>query len=227
MLDYHLVINSHVNYWDNAGKKCYNSIVENFPEYPRENIHIFCSGGDIEKGYINSNYENSPLTVCPYNSFEYSCLIAILELNLEYKHFFLLHDTTFAGPKFKEKIGDFNRNLHAVPLCHFPSMNMGMYRLDHVRENQQYIMNLRNTKYDTNDLKLFKGLAINHEDRLLHQKKITETYDSHPVLHPTKTEYYSFLLNPEKPRKVEYFPNLDLVKVKANFSVTGPYHIDL
>jgi len=227
MYDFHLLINSNINYFENAGKKCLYSIKENFPEFPVENIHIFSSGGEIEKGYVHENFEGSPYTVCPYNSFEYTCLIALLELNLEYQYVFLMHDTTFVGPNFKNTIGTFDRNLHCTPVCNFPSMNMGMYSLKHIKENTDYVMKLKNVNYSENDIKLFKAMAIYHEDRLMHQKPITKTYDSHAVLHPTKTEYYSYLLNPEKPRKVEYFPNLDLVKVKANFSVNGPFHVTL
>lgn len=227
MYDYHILINSNVNYFDNAGKKCFASIKENFPELPPEHIHIFSSGGDIDAGYVHSTYEGSPYTVCPHNSFEYSCLIALLELNLNYKYVFLMHDTTFVGPNFKNTIGTFDRNLHCTPVCNFPSMNMAMYNIDHIRENTKYIMDLKNTKYSEEEVKQFKAFAIYHEDRLIYQKPVTKVYDSHPILHPTKTEYYSYLLNPEKPRKVEYFPNLDFVKVKANFSVNGPFHVTL
>lgn len=153
----------------------------------------------------------------PYNSMDFNSLIAILELNLEADYWFLLQDTCYFGPNFKQALGT-TPTSPAKALCKEGlSMNIGAYSMKYLRAMQDEIFALKHT----GDLTEFKSLLVAKEDFLLN---------------PFKTYYYTdkFTMSEPRdiygnniPRIVQCYPQLDMCKTKANWFAKQVYETKL
>lgn len=197
-----------------------------------QNIYLFIGG---HESYSTISNEDG-ITVChvPHNSFEFTALISIVEL-WEENHeifpadtnWFLLHDTCKAGSQFKSKLEERFQTLplsetplKAVKMYYRYSMNIGMYSLSYLLEKKDELFSFKGREGDVDQLLSLKKKTVDDEDILL---------KGFPVLNTSK--YIEFppidFYESTTPRKVEYYPDVDLYKIKSNWEQKSSYSITI
>jgi hypothetical protein len=153
---------------------------------------------------------------CYHNSIDFTALISILELyentiptnNL----YFYIHDTCKVGSNFFNKLKEINNmeNISTIRINGLYSMNIGVYSGKILNQFKDFLLSQKNT--NKNKEIEFK---INHkEDYIFHNDPnniILDNYSNWNYTGPT--DYY----NTGTLRIVEYYPNIDLYKIKANW----------
>ena len=154
-----------------------------------------------------------------HNSFDFTALIAVTEKRIESDFWLLLHDTCRVGPKFCSLLHAADFSYKKIALKPFPSMSIGLYSFDYLLQHTERIIREKNTDYSEEGLIKAKHTAIGHEDLLLwktndlpcgtfnkvgERDRITQSVDS--GWYTTATD-----------RIQEYYPQLDLFKLKGNW----------
>ena len=182
----------------------------------------------------------------PHNSIDFTGLVSVLELGLVADRWFVLHDTVIVGPTFYERVtahdshdssGD-TRDTgssdadSSVPLTSDgPSMNMGSYAWTFLVSHRDEILSstFKNASNDPDVVRMYKKNAVRLEDDLFRRARTgtgagaragAGAYNHTPRLVTGPTNVYG----PGKsPRIVEYYPDVDLYKMKANWHVADEY----
>ena len=167
-------------------------------------------------GYYNlDNYkiiENENITYihANHNSIDFTGLITLMELYCDVDEYYMyLHDTCKIGKKFYNKLKSIDlTNVSSIKINKSFSMNIGIYSQNIINKFKYFLLTVKNT--DDNkcmDFKLGKW-----EDYIFNNdvnNTILDNYDGWNYTGPT--DYY----NTGTMRIVEYYPNLDLYKIKA------------
>lgn len=210
------VISSHINYIDVTESKIITSLLNSGIDI--DDIYIFVGGYDVNYGYKKIS-ENLNKFSAPHNSLDFTGLISVLEMNIESDYWFLLHDTLYVGPNFYKTIQDYNYdNVNYVALTFDTSMNMGSYKWSYLMEKKEQILSYKNNNWDIQE---YKKKLINEEDIFIKPK--TNSYCNVPRHTQGPTDYYKN----NTQRIIEYFPIIDLYKIKANWSIKPTYEIKL
>lgn len=167
-----------------------------------------------------------------HNSFDLTALITVVQLDLPTDYWFLLHDTCIVGTKFKTLIHNIpHHQPEAIAIKNFPSMNMGAYRADYLRRKKDLLDALANFDNSTTGLKLAKGKAIETEDILFKEADVSKNVKVYNPWLLRADENYRLadgeLLDYYTDRIIEYFPQVDVYKFKANFNLTRTDIIEL
>ena len=167
-----------------------------------------------------------------HNSFDLTALISVVDLNIETDYWFLLHDTCVVGTNFQNLISNVPHSLPEVlVLRNFPSMNMGLYKKDYLLRKKDVLFSMRNRDYSNEGVLAAKKKAIDEEDILFKQKDIDgKVWVINPWLMKIDGNYRissTDAHNYYSDRIVEYFPQVDLYKFKANFNMSRTNIIDL
>ncbi len=202
-------ISSHRDYTSFTEEKIINSLLNAGVE--TNDIYFFIGGYDrYEK--LKSDYHRY---TCPHNSIDFTALVSVVELNIESDHWFLLHDTCYVGENFLNNINSYPyQDKNYVSLTNDLSMNMGSYRWDFIKENKDKILEY---KFNSEDIQSFKIRLIQEEDVFFRPRVFC--YNNRPRQTTGPTDFY----NNNTERIVEYFPDIDLYKVKANWSIKSIY----
>ena len=224
--DFSLAINTNIKYINNSCKKLLVTLEQNMHDFPRENIFIFVSECNQQDGYKNSTYDGFHAIYCPIANFDLTTFIALLENNLPIEKFFFIHDTCVIGPKFFELISEFNRSHLCKPLLTHSSMNIGMYDKNGLEITRDFLCSIRNEDYSENTLQYVKSQSIMYEDALFNKIKYSDNYSQGATWHPDG-DFYSDFYKTEHRRKIEHYPEIDLLKMKANFNIGSKYIINL
>ena len=211
------VISSHINYINITEKEILSSLVDSGIDI--NDIYIFVGGYDSGYGY-NKLSESINKYSAPHNSLDFTGLISVLEMNIESDYWFLLHDTLYVGPNFNKVVKEFDyENVDYVALTFDTSMNIGSYKWSYMQKRKNEILKYKNNNND--DIQSFKRKLINEEDFFLKPKK--HYYCSLDRKTIPATDYYKN----NTQRIVEYFPEIDLYKIKANWSIKSTYELKL
>ena len=211
------VISSHINYINVTEKEIMPSLVDSGINI--NDIYIFVGGYDSDYGY-NKLSDSINKYSAPHNSLDFTGLISVIEMNIESDYWFLLHDTLYVGPNFNKVVKEFNyENVDYVALTFDTSMNIGAYKWSYIQKRKYEILKYKND--NNNDLQLFKRKLINEEDVFIKPKK--HYYCSEPRKTIAATDYYKN----NTQRIIEYFPEIDLYKIKANWSIKSTYELKL
>ena len=208
-----IVINSHI-----LSDIARNHLLESLRQY-KEYIgyeFIIVIGGYYDiPNYDISVEDNITYIKANHNSIDITGLITLAELyyNDINEYYLYLHDTCKVGPQFFEKLSKIQLdNVSSIHLTMYPSMNLGIYSQKLINLNKD-ILTQRKCIKDT-DLSEFKKKAIVEEDLIFNKDPNTTTLDNHCNRITTgPTDYY----NTGTMRIVEYYSNLDLYKIKANW----------
>lgn len=181
-------------------------------------VFYFIVGGAAEPADIG--YRNAFFT--DVNSFDLTGLIYLIENDYNLcgdESFFYTHDTCFFGDRFLDLIG--NSNLKEARLFEGAncSMHIGIYTRNIIEKHRDEILKFRNTSNDTAILNTIKDNLIHNESFVLNDSGFL-TRQRLPL--ETKCIY-----NNNVPRLVEYFPELDFYKFKANWHAKHNYEINL
>lgn len=210
--DFKIVINSTIKYFDIACVKLIDSFCKHFPAYPKNNIYVFLGGGDPHQGYLKSADADINKYIIPHNSFDYNSHISILDLELQFKYFFYMHDTCIVGPKFLESISNYNPDHLCKPIVDIASMNSGMYNRELLEKNREHLMSARNIDYSESGIQISKKYNVANENYLF-KNNFSEVYGNKPAHLSNYRNYYGTNTD----RLVEYYESIDLIKFKANF----------
>ena len=208
-----IVINSHIK-----SDIALQHLLESFRE---NDINVFPLIIVIGGYYNLKNYEiiedkdNKNITYihANHNSIDFTGLITLMELYSDdvNEHYMYLHDTCKIGKNFYNKIKSIDlTNVSSIKINLFFSMNIGIYSQNIINNFKDFLLSKKNT--DENRCMDFK--AWNTEDHIFNNdtnNKLLDNYAGHNYTGPS--DYY----NTGTMRIVEYYPNLDLYKIKANW----------
>lgn len=185
----------------------------------------FIEGGHTERSckvqdginYIRTNH----------NSVEYTSLIDIVEHNMESDYWFMLHDTCRVGGQFFNLIQNIPTGSPKVALRRHPAMSIGAYNYNYLKIHTDRLMQVKNTDYSRETVQYWKQWGIENEDFMLWKETSTPCIIYNPHIEE------NLQVIEEKPwyntntiRRVEYYPQLDLYKNKANWHAKPWMEID-
>jgi hypothetical protein len=193
--------------------------VKHLLESLKENDINYCDIIIVVGGYYNLNdyeikkYENITYIFANHNSIDFTGLITLLELYSNTEEYYVyLHDTCRIGPNFYNKIKaiDLN-NVSSIKINRRFSMNIGIYSQKIINEFKDFLLSKKNT----NESECMKYKSIDYNEDYIfnndNNNKLLDNYDG--FIYTGPTDYY----NTGTMRIVEYYPNLDLYKIKANW----------
>ncbi len=189
---------------------------------PANDIYFFIGGFD--KTEISISNEGVNVIKVTQNSIDYTGLIGVLDLQIHADYWMLLHDTCYVGPNFYKNIVNYNyNNAPMVSLSYDLSMNIGSYSWDYLQNIKDELFQYRNTDFTENSIQYWKKIGVLNEDvffknfKHLHHYCNTQRLVSDPVN----------LYNSNTLRIIEYFPNIDLYKAKANWNAKPIYELNV
>jgi hypothetical protein len=174
--------------------------------------------------YNNKTYEiyrslekedNITYIRCNHNSIDFTGLITLLELysKKENEYYFYMHDTCKVGDNFYKKLCAIDlTNVSTVKINKWFSMNMGIYTQKIINQSKEFLLSKKNT--DEHRSMEFKCINF-QEDHIFNNDPNNILLDNYDGPHCTgeEVDYY----NTGTMRIVEYYPNIDLHKIKANW----------
>jgi hypothetical protein len=185
-----------------------------------KDIYFFIGGHQEYKKIENELGVN--LYHANHNSIDITGLISVLELGFESDYWFLLHDTITVGPNFAKAVSSVKYNDTTITMTSDGlSMCIGAYPKSHLDKLRDKIISLKNTNYSPEGLQNAKKLAIQTEDFFLYPK--TQFYNNKPRLTKGPIDVYGNGIM----RIIEYFPDIDLYKIKANWHPKENYEMKL
>lgn len=217
-----IVINSH-----NKSQIALNHLLESMKKHEDFNTYdvIIAIGGYYDyPDYKIEKIDNITYIYCNHNSIDYTGLIALYELYRDNdEHYFYLHDTCRVGDNFFKKLKSIRLNGVAhVKLNRNFSMNMGVYGQNLINKFGYYLL----TKKNTDESRCMEFKKKFEEDYLFNHSSegyVLDNYNGWNYTGPT--DYYGTGVM----RIVEYYPNIDLYKIKANWGQTlqtGVWYLD-
>jgi hypothetical protein len=210
------VASSHVSYHS----KTFDSFVRSMLEsgVPKDDLYFFVGGGDAYEPIENSHGVHA--YHAPHNSVDFTGIVSVLDLDLEADYWFALHDTTRAGPNFYERVSRATPAGDAVALtADGPSMNMGAYAWPYLKSRRDEILTrFKNVDYSPEGTQRIKKLNVDTEDALLTGEA---AFNGSGRVTTGPADHYGT----GTPRIVEYFPDVDLYKMKANWACRDAYAV--
>jgi hypothetical protein len=157
--------------------------------------------------------ENITYIHANHNSIDFTGLITLLELYSDIdEHYIYLHDTCKVGNNFYNKLKSIDlTNVSSIKINKRFSMNIGIYSQRIINEFNDFLLSKKNR--NENECMRYKSVDYAEDHIFKHDANNTvlDGYDGWNYTGPT--DYY----NTGTMRIVEYYPNLDLYKIKANW----------
>ena len=211
------LINSHIDSFNLTFKIVTESLVKS--GISKDDIIFFIGGYE---DYENRQIQDINVYNCNHNSIDFTTLISIIDLNLEIDNCFIMHDTSYVGENFYSKISSVQIDCPTISLTFDGySMNTGLYTRDHIFKNKDRILSIKNSDYRLESLQHWKKIAVDNEDIFLNPKIKAYNYSNRIYL--GKTDFYKT----GTMRMLEYFPDIDFFKVKANWEIKEVYELNL
>lgn len=187
------------------------------PDFLDYEILVVVGGHYENGGYVTRKEGNITYIECNHNTMDLTALIALAELfpkNTEY--YFYMHDTCKIGTNFYKKLKAIDLNgVSSIRINKKFSMNIGIYSQALINSFADTIIPLKNYSDATI---LSAKQSVYAEDYIFFRdptNKILDDYDG--FIHEGPTNYYGT----GTMRIVEYYPNIDLYKIKANWGMNG------
>lgn len=212
-------ISSHTSFF----KVTYPIIVKSLLSSGVNNSDIyFFIGGDYDYRSIH-NDEGINLVTAGHNSFDFTGLISVLELEILSDYWFLMHDTCCVGKRFYNFVTEFEYDqIDTVKVTPHFSMNMGSYKQSYVNKIQKPLLQFKNTDYSINVLQSHKKKCVSNEDIFLDTENFY-VYNKSKIIVEEPTDYYNNGIS----RRIEHFTDIDLYKIKANWYQRESYELRL
>lgn len=200
-------ISSHARYSD-ALTKCVSSF--EIAGFPGEDVHVFVGGSGCE-GYSPLASSYCAAHAVPHDSFDFTAMISVLDLDLEAETWMFVHDTVTVNETFRSVLDAGMNGEDVLALTDDgPSMNMGAFSWSKLTSLRDDLQRFRNAS---------KSECVRFEDVYLAGAK---------AMNSARRE----VLGPEDvygagtPRIVEHYPDVGLRKYKANWNVKETYCLD-
>lgn len=214
-----IVINSHIN-----GNVALNHLLESmkiYKEYQDYEIIIIIGGYYDNPDYEIVKNENITYIKCNHNSIDFTGLITLNELyrdNIN-DYYLYLHDTCKVGENFFKIIQSIDlTNVSSIRIIRSHSMNIGIYSQKLINTFTEFLSNQKNT--NINECATFKKRGVYNEDYIFindNNNIVLNNYNGGNYTGPL--DYY----NTGTMRIIEYYPNLDIYKMKANWRESATY----
>jgi hypothetical protein len=182
--------------------------------YKQYEIIVFIGGCYELLNYEFDKNENFTYIKCNFNSLDFTSFIALSELysnDIENKYLYL-HDTCKVGNTFFDILERIDvENMTSIRINKQFSNNIGFYSQSWINEHKSFLQNIKTS--EPIDI-TFKKKIVRLEDVMFKNDKnnrLLDNYDGWQYTGPT--DYYKT----GTMRIVEYYPNLDLYKIKANW----------
>jgi len=207
-----IVINSHIRSYRALPHLLESmKIPEEFKDFE---IIVFIGGYYDLKTYETEKVDGFTIIRCNHNSIDFTGLISLSELfsdNID-EYYFYMHDTCKIGNDFYKKLNSIDlTNASTIKIHKLYSMNMGVYSQRVINHFKPVLFNLKNT--DESRSMEFKKKGLDYEDFIFKNDTNNITLgDYNDWIHGDPVDYYQT----GTMRIVEYHPNLDLFKIKAN-----------
>ena len=194
-------------------------------EFPQQEIIVAVGGHYSLPDYEVERVENVTYVRCNHNSMSFTGLNMLLDLfhDDEDARYMYVHDTTRAGPEFLKRLQAIDvSGSSSMKIKTRSSMNMGIYSQRVINGFEHFLKSKRNT--DPNPATLLRLITYDYaEDYLFEndaQNQVIGDYSGDISTGPVN--YYGNGV----PRIVEYYPALDLYKMKSNWCETRPRNLD-
>jgi hypothetical protein len=212
-------ISSHISFYEKTYPILISSLLKS--GVPSCDIYFFIGGCESYNKIEDPNGIN--IYEVNHNSIDFTSLISVMELNIYSPYWFLLHDTTYVGSNFYKNILNYDyENKPAVALTYEIGMNIGAYGWELLNNNLEKLLNFKNTDYSEESVQYYKKIGVPYEDWLLNEYR-----HYHYCKDPRETIYDVDLYKTNIPRIIEVFKEIDLYKVKANWSRKENYQTKL
>jgi len=207
-----IVINSHIKN-DIALQHLLDSM-KILPEFNNFEHFIIIGGYYHINNYEITKNKNLVYIKCNHNSIDFTGLITLLELKFnEIDYYFYMHDTCKVGNRFYKILNSIDlTNITTIKINKKCSMNIGIYSQKIINEFKDFLLSKKNTSSD----KLMEFKSINYnEDYIFENDKSNKILDNFNLkkIKQKPVNYY----NTGTMRIVEYYSNIDLYKIKANW----------
>ena len=207
-----IVINSHIN-----GKIALDHLLESmrsYKEYDDFEIIIIIGGYYKNNDYEIKKEDNITYIYCNHNSIDFTGLIALMELYPESTdHYFYLHDSCKIGGKFYQILKEIETNIQNITSMKINknfSMNMGIYSQVIINKFKTFLLSKKNTE----ESKCMEFKINSNEDHIFNNDPNNFLFDNYNNwIHYGPVDYYKT----GTMRIIEYYPTLDLYKIKANW----------
>ena len=214
------VISSRKMGFENTYPVVIKSLLEN--GIPAEDIYFIVGGYDKVSKYLNEDGIN--FIKVNQNSIDYTGLIAVVDLELQSDYWVLLHDTCYVGPGFYNTIKTYNYdNAPAVALSFDLSMNIGAYSYNYLQQIKEELLTYRNTDFSIESIQHYKQKGVSDEDKFLSMYREQYHYCNTTREGSGPVDIYGTGVL----RMIEYFPGIDLYKVKANWHGKSTYELNV
>jgi hypothetical protein len=187
-------------------------------EFRDYQVIIFVGGYYHNKTYIVTSDNNVTVIECNYNSIDLTAFIGLVELfnkNVD-EYYFYMHDTCKVGDNFYQKLKNIDlTDVSTIRINKGWSMNIGVYSQKILNHFSSFLISGKNTS----DKNLFRLKYHPHiEDHIFKMdpnNKVLDDYQREKQSEPV--DYYKT----GTMRIVEYYENIDLYKIKANYGQKG------
>jgi hypothetical protein len=200
-------------------------IIPSLLENGLSSSQLLIINGGSEKWSVE-NYGDVAMICTPQNSFEYTPLIEVVEHHIDSEFWFLLHDTCVVGPSFKELVYSppiLDAEKTALRTC--PSMSVGLYQMKYLMRHKDRLMSIKNTDNSLESIQRWKQWGVPNEDFMLWKLQDAPTHLYHKNKQPPEGHVfqgYEDLYGTGMKRRIEYYPQLDLLKAKSNWQGMQP-----
>lgn len=214
------IINSNINYYKVTFERVCNSLISSGAD--PSNIYFIVGG--FNKYRKVDNALGVHLYEASHSSFDNTALISIFDLGLESDYWFFLHDTVELGTNFYSIVMSKYDKCEKIPLTsEGASNNIGSFSFEYLLSRKDEIMSFRNTDYSPEAFTRLKYDIIIKEDYLVRPFEQRHTppevaYNNSPRFanYNNPIDYYDTGVM----RVIEYYPDVDLYKIKANWSLS-------
>jgi hypothetical protein len=213
-----ICISSHIKSYE----KTYPIIVDSLIKsgVPPEDIYFFIGGYDR---YYNISKDGINIYKVNHNSMDLTNIISILDIGLESDYWFAIHDTCYVGDNFYNKLTSYNIITDTVLLTGTGvSMNMGTYKHNYLLSIKDQLLKIKNESNSPEDILRLKKYLIRYEDLFLKDKGQSYNISPHITTHSTHNIYET-----TTERILQYFPDIDFYKLKANWGQSQNNTLDL
>lgn len=162
-----------------------------------------------------------------HNSFDLTSLIEVVESHYSSKWWLLLHDTCVVGKSFRTCLARANENVDRVALLQHPSMSIGLYKYEFLLQHAEKINSYKTFTTTPEERLLAKHKAFESEDVLLWKLPCgsIDSFGHNRVSQLVNADLWK--MQRTENRIQEYFPQLDIYKLKANYGQGGTPIINL
>lgn len=164
-----------------------------------KDIVVVCGGAKSEESVLKNGVDHRYVT---HNSYDHTSIVYLVESGAEHPWWWVMHDTTEAGPDFLKRIQARGATHPHIALMREGWMNQGLFSIEFLQEIRHYVLRLKNCS---------KLRAILSE-RVYPRLTMSAYYEEEPVLLDRRDVYGDGDI-----RSAIHFPSIDFVKYQKHF----------